>query len=162
MSLGIPAIKIGSGGTGGRAHSLEEWIDVAPEPSIRGMAAGLATVLAVAGSGVAQVISTPAANASRNASDARYSGTCPRSRIWVLRRYAAFRTSSPDWRKARLDRRFQHTGWVLDPDIDFGERCAHRWQAPRYLVRDRTGDQCRRSQAAAARYRHRPMRRSAA
>jgi acetylornithine deacetylase/succinyl-diaminopimelate desuccinylase-like protein len=49
MSLGIPAIKIGSGGTGGRAHSLEEWIDVAPEPSIRGMAAGLATVLAVAG-----------------------------------------------------------------------------------------------------------------
>jgi acetylornithine deacetylase/succinyl-diaminopimelate desuccinylase-like protein len=49
MSLGIPAIKIGSGGTGGRGHSLEEWIDVAPEPSIRGMAAGLATVLAIAG-----------------------------------------------------------------------------------------------------------------
>lgn len=49
MSLGIPAIKIGSGGTGGRGHSLEEWIDVAPEPSIRGMAAGLATLLAVAG-----------------------------------------------------------------------------------------------------------------
>jgi tripeptide aminopeptidase len=49
MSLGIPAIKIGSGGTGGRAHSLEEWIDVAPDPSIRGMAAGLATVLAVTG-----------------------------------------------------------------------------------------------------------------
>ena len=49
MSLGIPAIKIGSGGTGGRGHSLEEWIDVAPEPSIRGMAAGLATVMALAG-----------------------------------------------------------------------------------------------------------------
>lgn len=49
MSLGIPAIKIGSGGTGGRAHSLEEWIDVEPETSIRGMAAGLATLLAVAG-----------------------------------------------------------------------------------------------------------------
>jgi acetylornithine deacetylase/succinyl-diaminopimelate desuccinylase-like protein len=49
MSLGIPAIKIGSGGTGGRGHSLEEWIDVAPEPSIRGMAAGLTTVLALAG-----------------------------------------------------------------------------------------------------------------
>ena len=30
MSLGIPAIKIGSGGSGGRAHSLEEWIDVTP------------------------------------------------------------------------------------------------------------------------------------
>ena len=36
----IPAIKIGSGGSGGRAHSLEEWIDVA---------AGLAALLAVAG-----------------------------------------------------------------------------------------------------------------
>jgi tripeptide aminopeptidase len=49
MSLGIPAIRIGSGGTGGRAHSLEEWINVTPEVSIPGMAAGLATVLAVAG-----------------------------------------------------------------------------------------------------------------
>jgi tripeptide aminopeptidase len=49
MSLGIPAIKIGSGGTGGRGHSLEEWIDVAPDASLRGMAAGLATILAVAG-----------------------------------------------------------------------------------------------------------------
>lgn len=49
MSLNIPAIKIGSGGTGGRAHSLEEWIDVEPQSSLRGMAAGLATVLAVAG-----------------------------------------------------------------------------------------------------------------
>jgi tripeptide aminopeptidase len=49
MSLGIPAIKIGSGGSGGRAHSLEEWIDVAPEASLRGMSAGLATIMAVAG-----------------------------------------------------------------------------------------------------------------
>jgi acetylornithine deacetylase/succinyl-diaminopimelate desuccinylase-like protein len=49
MSLGIPAIKIGSGGRGGRAHSLDEWIDVEPEASLRGMAAGLATVLAAAG-----------------------------------------------------------------------------------------------------------------
>ncbi len=49
MSLGIPAIKIGSGGSSGRAHSLEEWIDVAPEPAIRGMTASLATILAVAG-----------------------------------------------------------------------------------------------------------------
>ena len=49
MSMGIPAIKIGSGGTGGRQHSLEEWIDVEPENSLRGMAAGLATILAVAG-----------------------------------------------------------------------------------------------------------------
>jgi acetylornithine deacetylase/succinyl-diaminopimelate desuccinylase-like protein len=49
MSLGIPAIKIGSGGSGGRAHSPEEWIDVAPEPAVRGMTASLATILAVAG-----------------------------------------------------------------------------------------------------------------
>ncbi len=49
MSLGIPAIKIGSGGTGGRQHSLEEWIDVEKEASVKGMSAGLATVLAVAG-----------------------------------------------------------------------------------------------------------------
>ncbi len=49
MSLGIPAIKIGSGGTGGRAHSPEEWIDVEPEASLRGMAAGLAIVLGAAG-----------------------------------------------------------------------------------------------------------------
>jgi len=49
MSLGIPAIKIGSGGSGGRGHSLEEWIDVEPEASVRGMTAGLAALLAVAG-----------------------------------------------------------------------------------------------------------------
>jgi acetylornithine deacetylase/succinyl-diaminopimelate desuccinylase-like protein len=49
MSLGIPAIKIGSGGSSGRAHSLEEWIDVDPEPAIRGMTASLATIVAVAG-----------------------------------------------------------------------------------------------------------------
>jgi tripeptide aminopeptidase len=49
MSMGIPAIKIGSGGYGGRAHSLEEWIDVETGASLRGMAAGLATVLALAG-----------------------------------------------------------------------------------------------------------------
>jgi tripeptide aminopeptidase len=49
MSLGIPAIKIGSGGRGGRAHSLEEWIDVEKAESLRGMTAGLATILAVAG-----------------------------------------------------------------------------------------------------------------
>ena len=49
MSLGIPAIKIGSGGTSGRAHSLEEWIDVAKPNSLNGMAAGLTAILAVAG-----------------------------------------------------------------------------------------------------------------
>jgi acetylornithine deacetylase/succinyl-diaminopimelate desuccinylase-like protein len=49
MSLGIPAIKIGSGGSGDRGHALEEWIDVEPEASVRGMAAGLVTLLAIAG-----------------------------------------------------------------------------------------------------------------
>jgi acetylornithine deacetylase/succinyl-diaminopimelate desuccinylase-like protein len=49
MSLGIPAIKIGSGGTGGRAHSLAEWIDVEKSASLAGMSASLAAILAVAG-----------------------------------------------------------------------------------------------------------------
>jgi di/tripeptidase len=49
MSLGIPAIKIGSGGTGGRAHSLAEWIDVDKAASVTGMSASLAVILAVAG-----------------------------------------------------------------------------------------------------------------
>ena len=49
MSMGVPAIRIGSGGTGGREHSLEEWIDVEKDASLRGMEAGLATVLALAG-----------------------------------------------------------------------------------------------------------------
>lgn len=49
MSLGIPAIKIGSGGTGGRGHSLAEWIDVEKTASVAGMTAGLAAILAVAG-----------------------------------------------------------------------------------------------------------------
>ncbi|MDP3595258.1 M20/M25/M40 family metallo-hydrolase [Phenylobacterium sp.] len=49
MSKGIPAITIGSGGTGGRAHSLEEWIDVEKGASVRGMSVGLAAVLSAAG-----------------------------------------------------------------------------------------------------------------
>jgi len=49
MSLGIPAVTIGSGGSGGRAHALDEWIDVAPEASLRGMQVGLAALLATAG-----------------------------------------------------------------------------------------------------------------
>ncbi|HEV7322034.1 MAG TPA: M20/M25/M40 family metallo-hydrolase [Ensifer sp.] len=49
MSLGIPAIRIGSGGAGGRAHSLGEWIDVEKSASVSGMIAGLASIVAVAG-----------------------------------------------------------------------------------------------------------------
>ena len=49
MSLGIPAVKFGSGGAGGRAHTLEEWIDVEPELSLRGLNAALAAILGTAG-----------------------------------------------------------------------------------------------------------------
>lgn len=49
MSLGVPAICLGSGGTGGRAHTLEEWIDVEPELSLRGLYAGLAAILGTVG-----------------------------------------------------------------------------------------------------------------
>jgi tripeptide aminopeptidase len=49
ISLGVPAVTIGSGGVGGREHSLDEWIDVAKPESLRGMTAGLAAVLAMAG-----------------------------------------------------------------------------------------------------------------
>ena len=49
ISLGIPAVTIGSGGTAGRAHSTDEWIDVAKPESLRGMTVGLAAVLAMAG-----------------------------------------------------------------------------------------------------------------
>jgi di/tripeptidase len=49
MALKIPAVTIGSGGTGGRAHSLDEWIDVEKAASVRGMSVGLAALLAAAG-----------------------------------------------------------------------------------------------------------------
>ncbi len=49
MSLGIPAITIGSGGSAGRAHSLDEWIDVEKGASVKGMATSLAMLLAAAG-----------------------------------------------------------------------------------------------------------------
>lgn len=49
ISLGIPAVTIGSGGTGGRAHSVDEWIDLSKPESLRGMTVGLAAVLAMAG-----------------------------------------------------------------------------------------------------------------
>ena len=49
ISLGIPAVTIGSGGTGGRAHAVDEWIDVAKPESLKGMQVGLAAVLAMAG-----------------------------------------------------------------------------------------------------------------
>jgi acetylornithine deacetylase/succinyl-diaminopimelate desuccinylase-like protein len=49
ISLGVPAVTIGSGGDGGRAHSVDEWIDVAKAENLKGMGVGLAALLAVAG-----------------------------------------------------------------------------------------------------------------
>jgi acetylornithine deacetylase/succinyl-diaminopimelate desuccinylase-like protein len=48
MHLGIPGITIGSGGSGGRAHSLDEWIDVEKGASLKGMLPGLTMLLAMA------------------------------------------------------------------------------------------------------------------
>ena len=49
ISLGIPAITIDSGGDGGRAHALDEWIDVEKSASLRGMQIALTILLALAG-----------------------------------------------------------------------------------------------------------------
>lgn len=48
MSLGIPAVAIGSGGTGGAEHSPDEWIDVEITESVRGLSVDLATIIAAA------------------------------------------------------------------------------------------------------------------
>lgn len=48
MSIGVPALTIGSGGSGGRAHSLDEWIDVEKNQSVKGMSTGLLMLLAMA------------------------------------------------------------------------------------------------------------------
>jgi acetylornithine deacetylase/succinyl-diaminopimelate desuccinylase-like protein len=49
MSLGIPAVTLDSGGDGGRAHALDEWIDVAKPASMTGIRVVLATLLTIAG-----------------------------------------------------------------------------------------------------------------
>jgi len=49
ISLGIPAIRLNSGGTSDRAHAPDEWIDVEKNASITGIRALLATLLALAG-----------------------------------------------------------------------------------------------------------------
>ena len=46
ISLGIPAIKIASGGAGGDAHALTEWIDVEKTASLRGVQTALLLLLA--------------------------------------------------------------------------------------------------------------------
>lgn len=49
ISLGIPAITIDSGGRGGRAHALDEWIDVEKASSLQGIRSGLLLLLTLAG-----------------------------------------------------------------------------------------------------------------
>ena len=49
MSLGIPAMTLESGGTGGRNHTLDEWIDVDKMSSIRGINIVMGILLALAG-----------------------------------------------------------------------------------------------------------------
>jgi tripeptide aminopeptidase len=49
MSLGIPAVTIGAGAGGGRAHTVDEYVIVDREPFLRGLSAGLAFVLMAAG-----------------------------------------------------------------------------------------------------------------
>jgi acetylornithine deacetylase/succinyl-diaminopimelate desuccinylase-like protein len=49
MHLGIPAVTIGRGGPGGRAHSPDEWADVDPAANARNVQVALTILLAVAG-----------------------------------------------------------------------------------------------------------------
>ena len=49
ISLGIPAITLDAGGTGDRAHALDEWIDLEKTSSLRGMQIMLATLVTLAG-----------------------------------------------------------------------------------------------------------------
>jgi len=52
LSMGIDAIAIGAGGTGGGAHSLQEWYE--PAGREYGLKRVLLTVLGVAGVGVSR------------------------------------------------------------------------------------------------------------
>ena len=49
ISMGIPAITIDSGGRGGRAHALDEWIDVEKTSSLRGIEVAMTLLLSLAG-----------------------------------------------------------------------------------------------------------------
>jgi hypothetical protein len=47
--MNIPAITLASGASGGRAHALDEWIDVEKTASVRGITVLMTTLLSVAG-----------------------------------------------------------------------------------------------------------------
>ena len=48
ISLGIPAIRLNSGGFGDNMHALDEWIDVNKTDSVRGIRILMATIIAAA------------------------------------------------------------------------------------------------------------------
>ena len=49
ISLGIPALRLNSGGTDGQAHALDEWTDVEKTASLKGIRALMVTMLSLAG-----------------------------------------------------------------------------------------------------------------
>ncbi len=49
INLHIPAITIDSGGEGGRAHALDEWIDVEKNSSVKGIQLIMTTLVSLAG-----------------------------------------------------------------------------------------------------------------
>jgi len=49
ISLGIPALRLNSGGTDGQPHSLDEWTDVEKTASLKGIRALMVTMLSLAG-----------------------------------------------------------------------------------------------------------------
>ena len=49
MNMGIPAVTIGRGGPGGRAHAPDEWTDVERKGSIEAVKVAMTVILAVAG-----------------------------------------------------------------------------------------------------------------
>ncbi|MDM7958108.1 M20/M25/M40 family metallo-hydrolase [Blastomonas sp.] len=48
MSLGVPAITVGTGGGGGRAHSVDEYVNIERNAFIGGLSSGMALLVAVA------------------------------------------------------------------------------------------------------------------
>ena len=46
MSLGVPALTIGTGAGGGRTHSVEEYLETGRERFVAGVSVGLAIILA--------------------------------------------------------------------------------------------------------------------
>jgi acetylornithine deacetylase/succinyl-diaminopimelate desuccinylase-like protein len=49
ISIGIPALRLNSGGTDGQPHSLDEWTDVEKTASLKGIRALMVTMLSLAG-----------------------------------------------------------------------------------------------------------------